>query len=154
MAFEDALATWLVNQRWFAGKGRSLSDLTVVSDTQVVAGDPELRHVIIAVSHGPVPDGAAVDYYQVLAGFRKRLPGRLSHALIGPASDGRTAYDALHDADLTKPLLAGIATEADISGIQLRKVLGAEFSTGLDSLMLSAEQSNTSLVYGQESILK
>ena len=24
MAFEEALATWLVKQRWFAGKGRGL----------------------------------------------------------------------------------------------------------------------------------
>jgi maltokinase len=149
MAFEDALATWLVEQRWFAGKGHDLHDLAIVADSQVVAGDPELRHLIVAVSHG-----AAVDYYQVLTGLRRQLPQRLEHARIGPADDGRVAYDALHDAELTKPLLDGFAAEATVSGIRLRKIPGAQFATGLDSLVLALEQTNTSLVYGEESILK
>jgi maltokinase len=36
----------------------------------------------------------------------------------------------------------------------MRKVEGADFETDLDSLALTAEQSNTSLVFGEESILK
>jgi maltokinase len=149
MAFEDALATWLVEQRWFAGKGRGLRDLAIVADTQVVEGDPELRHLIITVSHG-----TTVDYYQVLIGFRRRLPGRLRHARIGPAGDGRQAYDALHDFDLTKALLSGMAEEATVGSLQMHKMPGASFTTGLDSLVLTSEQSNTSLIYGEESILK
>jgi maltokinase len=149
MAFDDALAAWLVKQRWFAGKGRGLRDLAIVADTQIVGGDPELRHLIVTVSHG-----TTVDYYQVLAGLRRRLPARLKHARIGPSGDGRQAYDALHDSDLTRPLLAAIADEDSIGSLQMRMVPGASFNTGLDSLVLSAEQSNTSLVYGDESILK
>jgi maltokinase len=149
MAFEEALATWLVDQRWFAGKGHGLRDLAIVADTLVVSGDPELRHLVIAISNG-----TSVDYYQVLAGFRWQLPQRLDHVRIGPDDDGRIGYDALHDSDLTKPLLDGFATEATVNGIQLRKFPDAQFSTGLDSLVLSAEQSNTSLVFGEESILK
>src|ERR1700756_4784783 len=99
MAFEDAIATWLVKQRWFAGKGRELHDLAVVAVTQVTDGDPELRHLVVTVSHG-----TAVDYYQVPVGVRQRLPARLEHALIGPSGDGRQLYDALHDAELTRPL--------------------------------------------------
>jgi maltokinase len=149
MAFEDAIATWLVKQRWFAGKGRELHDLAVVADTQVTDGDPELRHLVVTVSHG-----TAVDYYQVPVGVRQRLPARLEHALIGPSGDGRQLYDALHDAELTRPLIEGIANDAAIGTLQLRQVDGAVFDTGLDSLVISSEQSNTSLVYGEESILK
>jgi maltokinase len=149
MAFEQALATWLVEQRWFAGKGHGLRDLAIVADTEIVPGDPELRHMIITVSHG-----MTVDYYQLLVGFRRKLPERLSHALIGAAGDGRLAYDALHDADLTKPLLDGFATQSSIGGIHLFTIPGARFSTGLDSLVLTTEQTNTSLVFGDESILK
>src|SRR5579859_5583192 len=149
MAIEDALATWLGSQRWFAGKGQGLRDLAIVADTELVAGDPELRHLIIAVS-----SATAVDYYQVLVGLRRRLPGRLQHAKIGPAGDGRTAYDALHDADLTKPLLAGIAAGTETGTLRMQAIPGASFGTGLDSLVLGSEQSNTSLVYGDESILK
>jgi maltokinase len=149
MAIEDALATWLGDQRWFAGKGQSLRDLAIVADTELVSGDPELRHLIVAVSHG-----TAVDYYQVLVGLRRRLPARLKHARIGPSGDGRQAYDALHDADLTKPLLAGIAAGSEIGSLRMRAIPGARFDPGRDSLVLGSEQSNTSLVYGEESILK
>ncbi|HTU07296.1 MAG TPA: aminoglycoside phosphotransferase, partial [Trebonia sp.] len=126
MAFEDALAAWLVKQRWFAGKGRELRDLAIVADTEIVGGDPELRHLVVMVSHG-----TTVDYYQAFTGLRRRLPGRLRHARIGPSGDGRQAYDALHDADLTKPLLAGIAADETIGSLQLRIMPGASFETGL-----------------------
>ena len=156
MAIEDALASWLADQRWFAGKGQGLHDLAIVADTQLVAGDPELRHLIIAVSHA-----TSVDYYQILVGLRRRLPGRLKHVRIGPwdsgAADGgssKIAYDALHDADLTKPLLAAIAAGAEIGALRMQALPEASFTTGLDSLVLGGEQSNTSLVFGEESILK
>src|SRR6201996_6226664 len=131
MAIEDALATWLANQRWFAGKGQGLRDLAIVADTEIVAGDPELRHLIVAVSQG-----TAVDYYQVPIGLRPRLPVRLKHARIGPASDGRQAYDALQAADPTKSLLAGIAQGAEIGLLKMRAMPGARFNTDLDSLVL------------------
>jgi len=149
MAFEDTLATWLVKQRWFAGKGRGLRDLAVLADTEIVAGDPELRHLVLTVSHG-----TTVDYYQVLVGLRREMPDRLKHAEIGLADDGRHVYDALHDAELTRPLIEGIAGDASIGTVALRKIPGASFTTDSDSLVISVEQSNTSLVYGEESILK
>jgi maltokinase len=149
MAIEDALAPWLGSQRWFAGKGQALRDLAVVADTELVAGDPELRHLIVAVSHA-----TAVDYYQLFIGLRGSLPDRLAHVEIGPVGDGRIAYDALHDAELTKPLLAAIAADASIGSLRMQRAEGAVFETGLDSLVLTNEQSNTSLVYGDESILK
>src|ERR1700685_3396478 len=104
MAIEDALAGWLGDQRWFAGKGQGLRDLAIVADTQLVAGDPELRHLIVAVSHA-----TSVDYYQILVGLRRRLPARLKHARIGPSGDGRAVYDALHHAAPNQPPLTGIA---------------------------------------------
>ncbi|HEY0934195.1 MAG TPA: phosphotransferase [Trebonia sp.] len=149
MAIEDALAAWLGNQRWFAGKGQELRDLAVVADTELIIGDPELRHLVVAVSHG-----TTVDYYQILVGLRRQLPERLEHVRIGPAGDGRTAYDALHDTELTKPVLAAMAANEEADPLRLLSVPGASFETDLDSLVLGAEQSNTSLIFGAESILK
>ena len=37
MTFEDVLAGWLVKQRWFAGKGRTVHDLAVVADRTIGA---------------------------------------------------------------------------------------------------------------------
>ena len=90
----------------------------------------------------------------MLIGLRHELPDELQHARIGPAGDGRQAYDALHDAELTRTLLAGIAADESIGTLRMRTIAGACFETGLDSLVLGGEQSNTSLVYGEESILK
>ena len=69
MTFEDGLAAWLVKQRWFAGKGRTVHDLAVVADTEIVPGDPGLRHLLVTVSHG-----ATSDCYQLFIGLRARLP--------------------------------------------------------------------------------
>jgi maltokinase len=149
MGFEDALGTWLLRQRWFAGKGRTLRDLAIMADSLVFPGDPALRHLIVTVSHG-----TTVDYYQVLVGQRRKLPARLRHARIGTAGDGTVAYDALHDSDLTRLLLSGIAAEETAGSLHMRRIPGAKFETGLNSLVLTSEQTNTSLVFGDETILK
>ena len=82
MEFEDGLAAWLVKQRWFAGKGRTVHDLAVVADTEIIPGDPGLRHLLVTVSHG-----ATSDCYQLFIGQRARLPARLRHVRIG-SQDG------------------------------------------------------------------
>ena len=149
MRLEDELATWLLAQRWFAGKGRTLRDLAIVADTEVAAGDPALRHLIVLVSHG-----ATADHYQILIGLRSQLPDWLEHARIGTADDGRQVYDALHDPALTRHLIRAIAANQSIESLTFSREPGAEIETELDSIVLTAEQSNTSLVFGEQSILK
>src|SRR6202012_4559357 len=146
---EDALAPWLLEQRWSAGKGRILHDLSVVADTEVVAGGPALRHLIVLVSHG-----ARAAPHPNFFGPRLDLPGWLEHARIGTLDDGRHVYDALHDPELTRVLLRAIAGNETIQTLAFHREPGAEIDTSLDSIVLTAEQSNTSLVYGEESILK
>jgi maltokinase len=141
-------------QRWFAGKGARILDLAIVADTELVTGDPALRHLIIDVSQG-----SSVDSYQVFAGLRKHIPERLDHAIIGLAdADAETgpliAYDALHDPDLTRLLLNAIATGAQVGQVRFASEPGATIDTDLDSLVLTGEQSNTSLMFAETSILK
>jgi maltokinase len=160
MTFEDVLATWLVKQRWFAGKGRTVHDLAVLADTEIVPGDPGLRHLIVTVSHG-----ATSDCYQLFVGLRARLPARLRHVRIG-SQDGLQLYDGLHDSDLTSTLLEAIVAERTVGTLRFCRVPGADFDWaagtaggsgtegGLDSLVLTGEQSNTSLVFGEAAIFK
>jgi maltokinase len=148
MTFEDTLATWLVKQRWFAGKGRTVHDLAVVADTEIISGDPGLRHLMVTVSHG-----ATSDCYQLFIGSRARLPARLRHARIG-AHAGLQIYDGLHDSDLTRTLLDAIAADRTVGMLRFCRMPGAEIETGLDSLVLTGEQSNTSLVFGESAIFK
>ena len=150
---EEVLASWLPGQRWFAGKGRPIRDLAIVADTELAAGDPALRHLIVAVY---AEDG--VDRYQVLAGIRAELPDRLEHARIGdigaPGGPARVMYDAAHDSELTAVLLRAIAADESIGPVRFRRVPAARIDTGLESLAIPGEQSNTSLVFGEDAILK
>ena len=149
MTFEEALAAWLPQQRWFAGKGTPITGLAVAADTTLVGGDPGLRHLIVDVTQA-----AGTDAYQLFVGLRADLPDRLEHVRIGPAGHGLTAYDGLHDPDLTATLLAAIAGQSSIGPLRFTRRPGAQIGTGPESLVLTAEQSNTSLLFGEEAILK
>jgi maltokinase len=149
MTFEEALIAWLPRQRWFAGKGTPVTGLAIVADTALVDGDPGLRHLILAVSQ----DGRT-DQYQMFAGVRAHLPEWLNHVRIGPAGQGMTAYDGLHDPELTQRLLTAIAADESIGPLRFTRTPGSHVPTGLDSLVLTAEQSNTSVLFGEEAILK
>jgi len=143
-ALEGLLAGWIGHQRWFAGKGRAIDGVGIESDVELRSGDPGLRHLIIRVEQA-----GARDRYQLLLGTRGEIPPRLEYAHIG---DG--FYDAAHDPDLTGLLLEAMARGADHGPLRFRHVEGAEIDTTQRSLVLGAEQSNTSLVFGESYICK
>jgi maltokinase len=147
------LADWLPRQRWFGGKDSPIEDLTVRTATELRPGDPALHHLIVDVRQK-----GATDRYQVLVGVRRDLPGRLGYARIGGSPDAGPAaaqvYDAAHDPDLTRVLLEFLAGEASIGPLRFRRVPGATVRTDLASLPITAEQSNTSLLFGDDYICK
>ncbi|HEX7266799.1 MAG TPA: hypothetical protein VF256_05170, partial [Streptosporangiaceae bacterium] len=135
MTFEDVLTGWLPGQRWFAGKGAPIDHLAIVADTVLVDGDPGMRHLIVAVSQA-----GGTDRYQLLAGLRTTIPGRLEHAVIGPAGtpapadQAWTAYDALHDPPLTRRLLRAMVGQETIGPLSFAAEpvrLGGEVAAGL-----------------------
>jgi maltokinase len=144
---EHALASWMPAQRWFPGD-RIGGDVTVIGDSLLVAGDPELRHLIVSVGSG------APARYQVLAGFRRRIPAELAHAVIGTDRRGKVVYDGLHDSELTTVLLRAIAGERADGPLVFAREPDVTIDLTARSLVLSAEQSNTSLVFGDSAILK
>ncbi len=149
MTFADALARWLPLQRWYSGAGTAIHDLSIAADVSLRDGDPSLRHLIVIV-----PAGHETVRYQVLAGFRSRLPAWLSHAVIGPAPGGMTGYDALHDPELASLLLRGIAGQRTAGGLRFAREPGAAIEDWPDARVLRTEQSNTSVVFGESAILK
>ena len=149
MTFADTLATWLPAQRWYSGAGTTIRDLAITADTTLTAGDPELRHLVITVSQ----NGEAARY-QVLVGIRANVPEQLRRAVIGPTGSGGTAYDALHDPVLTRVLLRGISQQLTVGPLRFAPEPGAAIDTGADSLVMTGEQSNTSLTFGDSAILK
>ncbi|MEV0230355.1 aminoglycoside phosphotransferase [Nonomuraea sp. NPDC050786] len=142
---DELLAAWIGRQRWFGGKGRPIDDLSIESDVELAPG---LRHLVVAVWQ----EGSR-DRYQILLGERTELPDRLTHALIGMLGDVYV-YDAVHDPDHTSRLLDGMARDETDNGLRMRHVPDVTIDTGQRSLVLGAEQSNTSLVYGDLYICK
>ncbi|MFF5247918.1 phosphotransferase [Streptosporangium sp. NPDC000095] len=137
----ELLTGWITHQRWFAGKGRPIDDLVIDSDVELA---PRLRHLIISVHQS-----GGRDRYQLLLGSEAPEWARFKPAHIG---DGY--YDAAYDADLTTALLDGMAEGRDLGAVRFRHLDGVEIDTSKRSLVLGAEQSNTSLVYGGTYICK
>ncbi|GAA1798738.1 maltokinase N-terminal cap-like domain-containing protein [Actinomadura chokoriensis] len=151
------LAEWLPRQRWFGGKDGPIDELSIGTATELRTGDPALHHLVLDVRQN-----GAVDHYQLLLGVRRHLPDRLRHVEIGagPGGTGGTGaararlYDAAHDHDLTRMLLDALADEASIGPLRFHRVPGARIRTDLASLPITAEQSNTSLLFGDAYICK
>ncbi len=145
----DLLAGWLPTQRWFGAKGRTVSAVSILSDFPVLTREEgAVRLLVLRVG---LVDGEP-DLYQLLLGsWAGELPDRLTHATIGE-SDGTVYYDGSYDREATEVLLTHLSTGTDLGDLHVTNA--GEVQTGLPSRVLGTEQSNTSLVFGDVSILK
>ena len=137
----DVVLPWLTERRWFAGKGRPVREATVTS-SDWLAGQPRTRVEFVTVYYASAADTErATETYQVPVVYRPGRVEALDHALIGPTTvDGQDvwAYDAAYDPEAVAlwPPSMGVPLEAR------------------ESFVVRAEQSNTSVVFGNEAILK
>ncbi|HET9691223.1 MAG TPA: hypothetical protein VFP61_08720 [Acidimicrobiales bacterium] len=131
----DLLASYLARQRWYAGSGEPPAVEVVASRVLPAGGEGTALWWVVV--------DAAGGRYQLLLGARTgaAVPEGLAgneRVLLGAAGDC-TWYDATADTELALPLLA------IVSG-------GSE--TAAHVRPITAEQSNTSLVYDDRVILK
>ncbi|MDN3248421.1 maltokinase [Streptomyces mutabilis] len=155
----ELLREWLPRQRWFAGKDRPVAELGLLSMTELFPG---CLHLLVHTGHGPVPapGGAppAGDCYQLLLGVREHPSPRLGRAVIGQVQDGplagRTVYDALHDPRTAQLLLERLRHPGKAGPLRFEADPSRPVPGGLAPRLLDAEQSNSSLIYGDEFILK
>lgn len=143
---DEALRAWLPRQRWFGGKGAELAQVRVVHEERL-PGDVDVRHTLVEARG----DGPA-ELYQILLGYSaQELDGRLLAGAIG-AVKGAQVYDAVHDLSTPGTLLALMRENRALS--RLRFVARHQLDDSLPPRVMGAEQSNTSIVYGEEYILK
>ncbi|MEU6378424.1 maltokinase [Streptomyces sp. NPDC046909] len=155
-SLDPLLREWLPRQRWFAGKGRPVTGFTLVAATELLPADGKLGlYHLLVQAHQPMTRG---DCYQLLIGVREALPPHLAPALIGHLEEGplagRTVYEALYDPRPAEVLLEALRSRARIGGLRFERDPGQEIRPGLVPRVLAAEQSNSSVVYGDTFILK
>jgi maltokinase len=147
----ELLPEWLPKQRWFAAKGRRVRSVAIASVTPLrTDGEPLLDHVLLAVDFA---DDSPVQHYQLLVARREHPRGELEHVVIG-AVGGLIAYDGLWDTDVTEWLLDAIRSGRTVGDIRFVPEPGAEIAKGVPGRVLGVEQSNTSVSWGEQSILK
>ena len=149
----DLVTGWLPLQRWFAGKGRDF-DIAVTRLGELQSVAPQVTIWTARVRYG---DDETETYALPLVA-RSEPQGALEHVLLGTVSTDtgtRWIYDALHDKDVTRAWLAGIRDEAPAGPVRFTRFAEPEdIPVDESSLVLSGEQSNTSMIFGDVAIMK
>jgi maltose alpha-D-glucosyltransferase/alpha-amylase len=173
----DALPTYLRARRWFRSKARRIKAVTLRDSIRVsLDGDQEPeRDARIAIVDVAYNEGEAESYVLPLAIGRgeqvDRVIGQTPQALIahvmppGSGADDRpwALYDAIYDGRFSTALLDAIAGRRRLSGGRgevaasptdaFRRLRGSR-RDGLAASVGRAEQSNTSVAFGDRLILK
>ena len=147
------LTEFIASARWFGGKGRD-PQVTDVRRLAVVAEDgPRVVVDLVEVTYA---DGD-VDLYQLPLALYREPEHRLDHAFVGwweDADVGWThAYDAIHDREAMAAFLRAFAFPPD-GPLTFRTLPGVHLDAAAPSSPLSAEQSNSSVMFGDEALLK
>jgi maltokinase len=151
---EEALHEWVLDQRWFASKAREVGQLNVLEAVTLRTEAPAL---VLALVEARFATGTH-EHYQVPLGLRPASEGWTERVL--GEQDGWTVYDALADGQHGRELLHRIRGSADVSArdgiLHFRWAQGAAAGLGgaVEVRPVGAEQSNSSVVFGESLILK
>lgn len=152
-ALQPLIAAWVPTQRWFAGKGRDC--VITARELVVVAFGPREFTIWLA---DVVFDDGGTETYQLPLVFRTEPEPTLEHVLLGQLRHEEKhywIYDALHDHDVTPAYLIGFRAQATEGPLVFERFVDADaLRSDRPSLVLTGEQSNTSLIFGDHSILK
>jgi maltokinase len=152
--FHDSLAAYISGRRWFAGKGRDFA-VTHVHPLPWIGSDAKLRVEVVEVAYA---DGKR-DAYQLPVLYLPEIDQSLAHALIGEVADpelgAAVAYDAAFSKAACDLILDQFHESADLGGIDFHVLAEAELPPrGAPGSVLTGEQSNTSIAYAEDGILK
>jgi maltokinase len=137
---------WLPTQRWYAGRGRELAAVRT-GDVVPLRGDLDL-----VLLDAEFTDGTS-HRYQVLIRWDGAGGTGAGAATIGTAGV-HTAYDALYDPSAARYLLSLVDRSTSVGPLRFLKEPGAELPLDAAGRVIGAEQSNTSVVFGNEAMFK
>jgi maltokinase len=142
---------FLAHQRWFGGKGRDFE----VTDVRVVGRLGE--HIRIELVDVTYAEGQpATETYQMPVVAYDEPQDRLGHALVREG-DGEWTYDAVHDREAMDAFLQAFVGDGPAdpaTGVAFHLLPGHELDRQTHSTLFSGQQSNSSVMYGEDAILK
>jgi maltokinase len=149
---------YIAHQRWFGGKGRPFRVAGVATIGMLQESDGEQPAVRIDLIDVAYEDGGTEAYQLPVAAYDAQTE-HLSHVFVGvetaPDGSARYLYDALHDKGCTHLWTEGLAGDRSVDGLSFhREPTAAELPAGGPSIVVGAEQSNTSVIFGDTMILK
>jgi len=156
-ALEAALVEFLPRQRWFAGKGRTVVEVRVEASVPLRTPLPSLHLTVVEVAF---VDGGQ-ERYALPVGYdrgpeARQLASAHPEAVILETEPPRAGvhYDIVADGRLGSVFLDLIAKAATVEELRFHRQ--PEWSDSLrgPGRPLGAEQSNTSLVFGDRLVLK
>jgi maltokinase len=153
---EDELRSYVLERRWFGSKSREVSSLSIATAPAARTIPPLLAVALVETRF----DTGTHDTYLLPLGFRPAEEG-WSEGVLGEV-DGWTAYDAAADPVLAREAVhlmrQGQTLSTEDSRLEFRTVegagLGFEISDVAQVRPMGAEQSNTSIVFEDEHVLK
>jgi maltokinase len=144
---EDALRGFVLSQRWFGAKSRELAHFQVVAAPVVRTEEPLLALALVEIRFHP----GTHELYQVPLGFRREWEDEIAEV------EGWVAYDALADPELAREYVECMRLQADVAGGEAMVEFRAtgEAAGPLERVRpMGREQSNTSLVFDDDLVLK
>jgi maltokinase len=156
------LVHFLTRSRWFGGKGREFTVSEVRRVAEVPGGTEGGPRVVIDLAVVAYSDGDT-DLYQLPLAFYAHRQDRLEHALIGEWDDPdfgpSYVYDAAHDRASMSLWLLAFAAASDRAAdpdtpLMFHRLPGYELDAEAQPALFSGEQSNSSIAFGEDSLMK
>jgi maltokinase len=151
---QQALNDWIVAQRWFASKTREVSAIEIVDSVTLREEAPLL---VLCLVEARFPSGTH-ETYQVPLGLRPVAEG-WDERVIEEAG-GWTVYDALADPAAGRELLHRMRSNSEFRVGQDEFIFrwapnaGAGLGGTVEVRPVGVEQSNSSIVFGDQLIMK
>jgi maltokinase len=154
------ISEYVEGARWFGGKGRGMQ-VTGVRRLGVIADEsPRVVVDLVEVTYDGPSTGsgrADVELYQLPLALYTDPEHRLDHAFVGwwqdPDLGWTHAYDAVHDREAMAAYLRAFAYPPDGS-LQFHRLGADELDPTAPSTPFSGEQSNSSVSFGEQALLK
>ncbi len=158
-AVNGALQSLIAEARWFGGKGRDWS-LTGVRRVGELPDPQQGLHVAIELAEVSYSDGDT-ELYQLPLAYYAEPQDRIGHAWVGEWDDAdfghAHVYDALHDRESMALWLRAFAAAQGAGSpglLAFHRLPGHEFDLEAHSTLFSGEQSNSSVAFGEDSLMK